>query len=518
MKKVLITKMYKEKRNNGFTRLNFVIKTENKEDILWYEVEDKYSQYICDDRCDCAIVSIFTTAICAGYDTIETNLPISEKLFYNLKYHIIPQFTVMDRGKYPNLNIIAPTTNETFKGKAVGAEMSEDVDSFATMYEYTKEIEFDAYKITHFTYNNITPNYGSDIRLGSMKELYKEQLNKIKDFCKKYKYELIITDTNITELLGNAFDYFSFSRFHTFRNAGTALLLQKLYGKYYYSSTGNLDNFKSSFSTPSAAYEKWLFPYLSCGSTEFYNSNKAWGRLEKIKIISNLKESYDYLTVCSNSVENCGECDKCKETLMTLDVLGVLDKYKNSFDVNKYKENFREQWFNDIYNYGVKNDFPYIKEPILEKYEKDTIGRIKFKKYNIRKMPSKESELVLSARKNQPYICIGKFDKWIKIRNDKIEGYIYEKGIDIIPTVNYKNNKTATIITSEYNVRIMPAKRANYVVKLKKNDKVFLIKKISNWYLVRTKDGKEGYIYKNGLKVNITLRNRLGNIKRKIFK
>ena len=44
------------------------------------------------------------------------------------------------------------------------------------------------------------------------------------------------------------------------------------------------------------------------------------------------------MDVCFN-FHNCGHCAKCYRTLLTLDLLGKVDKFKPVFDVETYKKN-----------------------------------------------------------------------------------------------------------------------------------------------------------------------------------
>ena len=54
---------------------------------------------------------------------------------------------------------------------------------------------------------------------------------------------------------------------------------------------------------------------------------------------------YNYIKNKNNKYLNCGMCNKCKRTLFTLDILGVLEKYENIFNLNNYykvKETLKE--------------------------------------------------------------------------------------------------------------------------------------------------------------------------------
>ena len=340
---------------NDRIKLSFLIsKNENENECIWYEVEKKYKDCLCDDRIDGIVVSLLPIAMKSGYEVIESEYPISEKLYYNLTYHVIPQIYNTDKKRTSIIKIKAPLIDHKYCGKIVAAGMSRGVESFATLYEYGKTFEIPEYRISHFTYFNNGSHHGVDNMERkseySNRELYEGQLRDTLDFCKKYKYDLISVDSNLTEAIKTIFGASSFHLTHTFRNAGFVLILQKGIVKYYYSSAFNLDMFTLSLNTDSAQYEKWLLPYLDTENVEFYSSNQNWSRLEKIERIVKLEQSYDNLCVCLLDIKNCGICSKCKKTLMELDSLGedVLDLYSKAFDVKKYKTLYRDKWFAEI--------------------------------------------------------------------------------------------------------------------------------------------------------------------------
>ena len=314
----------KKKEYNSKIYLIFLIRSNKTEEYLWYEVDKKYEDFLTENRCDGVIVSLLPNAINCGYDEIKSKYPISEELYYRLTYHVIPQICNAQKSLVVKIN--APLTKEKFSGNAVAAGMSRGVDSFATLYEYGKGFEIPEYRISHFTYFKNGSHHGVDNMERkspySNYELYLGQLEGTKKFCEKYGYSLIVVDSNLPEVLKSIFGIWSFHLSHTFRNIGFVLLLQKGIHRYYYSSAYNLDMFKMSLETDSARYEKWLLPYLCTENVEFFSSNQSWSRLDKIKRIVNMPESYGFLCVCLLGIENCGVCSKCKKTLMELDSLG----------------------------------------------------------------------------------------------------------------------------------------------------------------------------------------------------
>ena len=468
MKTVTIKNIYKESlvvNGDKKVRMNVCISTDSKEDVLWYEVDEKYEPYLCDDRCDGIVVSIFLTAMRFGYEVIKSNYPISEKLYYNLTYHVIPHF--FDIGKkegknYPRLKIEAETTSEKYNGKAVVTGMSRGVDSFTTLYEY-KDFELEDYRITHLCYHNIGAHHGNDTLTGKSKytsrELFEGQLQKTKEFCEKYDYELVAVDSNLNSILSDIFGRWYFNRTHTYRNLGTAMILQKLYKRYYYSSAHSLSNLnKLSVETDSASYERWVIPYLCTESMEFYSTNQEWSRHEKVERIAKMAESYDYLHVCLVGIKNCGQCLKCMITLMELDAMGdgVLDRYKNSFDIENYKQNHRDKWFSQIYelktgkiggttSFGgvfdcaLEHNLPLLPEPEPELLYKEGSKLTTIKNnVNIRAFPNIKAKQIILVQEGTELDCIGKWERWFKIRMENGQtGYVFEGSVELTRNWGY---------------------------------------------------------------------------------
>ncbi|RST59898.1 hypothetical protein D5F11_009270 [Siminovitchia terrae] len=54
-----------------------------------------------------------------------------------------------------------------------------------------------------------------------------------------------------------------------------------------------------------------------------------------------------HLNVCIHYIHNCGKCSKCKRTLLILDILGVIDKYKNVFKL-EYFYSVKDAYINKV--------------------------------------------------------------------------------------------------------------------------------------------------------------------------
>lgn len=322
--------------------------------------------------CDAVVVTFLAYAIEHELDFCS-ELPISAELYYKIMKHIIPQLSVCNN-KENKISLNMPLSNETFDGKWVGTGISLGVDSLTTIHEYDEDSITDDYRLTHLVHLKTGAHHGS---LGHFDKELEQKLfllenNRVRKYCEEFGYNLITIETNLFEITNAEFGW-NFDTTHIFRNLGCIVLLQNYFNKYYYASAYNLDAFGMSLNKPNAHYEKWLIPYLSNKSISFYSANEDMSRVEKTKYISKFEDTYNSLHVCWRSESNCGKCAKCIRTLVTLDILGVLDKYKNSFNVDEYYKNrdiyigelilnrITDEHFNEIYEFAKANNMNFTR-------------------------------------------------------------------------------------------------------------------------------------------------------------
>ena len=434
-------------------RVSFVCKSDLIERFeLWYEFDKEYDVLLVDDRIDAAVVAFLLSAIRFGFKKISSKYPISEKLCYNLKYQVIPQMVHCNPG-VSRVELDMPTINRVWKGPLVVTGMSRGVDSFATYVEYFKECDMEEYRLNAFTYFEVGAHHGYDIKLGhgqeTNHELYVNQLKATQEFCDKNGFKLIAVSSNMDEIVRKLGET-SFHSTHTCRNCSVVMLLQKIIRRYYYSSAHQLSEFAPKITGDIAHYEKWLLPLLNTGSTEFYQSNQDWSRLDKVKKIAKYKECFDYLQVCLMKSGNCGHCTKCKRTLLELDSLGedVLNLFKNSFDIEDYKQNYRKTWFADLLvEKDTSGEADFYDEVFVNAYfnhpellgdilpiKNPSVRKVVIKdRINIRSLPSVCSKLLGVGQPNDTFTYLGEGGIWVGIQNDKYErAYVKKAFVDLI--------------------------------------------------------------------------------------
>lgn len=451
--------------HNGKSRLNIELSVgDEKPDTIWYEVDSKWKQYMCDDRVDAIVVSLLLFAIRGRYSKIRSALPISEELKYQLTYHLITQIVDFEGAENTAaVELDMPTTNVVYKKNFVanGTDFSRGVDSFATLYEYGLNSDApEDYKVNFLNVYNVGAIHGGDEgkrSKQSSKEMFTEQAESTVQFAEKYGYNALVVDSNLDMFVRSRFKMEPYGKLGKFqnsaseRNIGTTLLFQKLFSRFYYASEHTMKEFKLSLDNSSALWEQYAVQFFSTENLRFYISNRDWTRMEKIERVIQLPEAYDNLQVCLVQSHNCGTCMKCKRTLMNLDVLGedVLDRFANSFDLETYKNEHREIFFaglwedkdkdayaGDIFRAAIETDSPLIQNlPICGSEYEYTYRYIK-SRISVMSLPTFMSEeicLLTNDVNDEDLYVEGMYKRsWVKVRlSDGRPGYISAGNIRI---------------------------------------------------------------------------------------
>lgn len=340
-------------------------KGNSKRETLWFSISEKYKEYISDEVCDGVVLIMLFYALRGGYN-IDSEVPISSRLYYTLTHQFIPQMVLMNPSAY-HVELKMNTCVMNWNPNAVATAMSCGIDSLTTYYEYTDDKIPRDLQITHLTFFEQGAHHGGGGRSWEEQDrIYMAQLETAKHFCKEVGKDLIDIRSNLDDFLNRLLWHEYYEHTHTYKNIGIVLLLQKLIKVYYYSATYNLDCFSCSLEDDSAHYEKWMLPNSSTEQTSFFSSNSSRTRIEKIKYLSERPETYGHILVCYREGKNCGICMKCWRTMLEMEVSGVLDLYSTSFNIEEFRNNYenyisemisrknRESLMNQIYWY-MKN-------------------------------------------------------------------------------------------------------------------------------------------------------------------
>jgi len=326
--------------NDSLVRINFRIKSDNFEKNLWFELENKYENFL-SQSCDPALIALLIPAMHAG-ENIHIDGIVSEKLMFNMfSLQKLLQIII------PSLNIIKVTFKQiiaiSYDSKYVATGFSGGIDSFTSLHDYYYHCKNDHHKITHLTYHNAGNHVinSFDTPFAEQKKLFDKRFSKIsKAFTEQEKSEIpfIKIDSNLDNFFISK--ELNFQQTHTLRNVSILLLLQKGMKRFYLSSSVSYKDIAVKRHIDTAIMDPILLPLLSTESLDLISVGSEYTRVEKTLKIADLSISRKFLDVCTNSQDgtNCSKCFKCMRTQFTLDLSGKLKEFSAVFDLKIYEE------------------------------------------------------------------------------------------------------------------------------------------------------------------------------------
>lgn len=293
---------------------------------VWVEVKREYGKYLCHERADAFVIGLLHYAMSHNH-SICSEAPVGEYLYYQLTNYLID---AISKGS-PKMHAIKisarPDCSKLPCAHGVGTGISCGIDSLHVLAAL-ENTTLEQHKITHLTFNNV----GSHGEGERAKRLFQERKEMSETFCKEYGFEFV-------EINSNIMDVFPQNHFitHTFTSMFAVFSLQKLYSIYYYASGRPFSAFSlADTALDCSYYDLLLAEAFSTDNLKIYSEGGTLSRLEKTRKVVNYAPSYRYLNVCTSTSHNCGKCEKCIRTLLALDVLGCLEKYREVFDIDYY--------------------------------------------------------------------------------------------------------------------------------------------------------------------------------------
>lgn len=297
---------------------------------VWYRTDEANAAYFAFERADAFVVALLPYALSHGWD-IQSEAPISAPLLRNLEKHLIPYMANIFP-QYQNIRISAPTEHRKINTLGrIGTGISCGVDCLSTVIRHGLEEHDNKFKIDTMCLFN-TGYYGADIDKSSQEFLKFAAMGK--NYAEKFGYHFLQMDTNVATL-----EPINFSSAVTFFTNSVVLAMQKMFSVYYFASSSDIKEFKPIFSE-SSSYDCLTLPLISTQDTTFISGTNTMSRLEKVSLVTKYPEVLEHVYPCvdGNPPHNCGECEKCRRTIMELEVLGKLDMAELAFDLTYYKK------------------------------------------------------------------------------------------------------------------------------------------------------------------------------------
>lgn len=304
-------------------RLSAAIECETFKKNLYYEVENKYRDYLCTERSDAFMVGLLYFAMVNGYD-MEIKAPVSEKLYYQLTQQYIPTMAKYGTGFFHPIHITAQLDSKRIPNAgAVGASASGGVDSFYSII-----------KNSGLTTSNFNVSH---LLIASVYSAYYDENDTRQRFGKTAEHSQKIADAlhlPLVKVYSNEHEFW-FKRYIGFgmlRYMGFVYALQKLFTVYNFSSTYEYKDFLLYADDKGSDHcEFFTAQLISNENLTIYSSGSEASRVEKVEYIADNPIVQKLLYVCNGHSENCCTCSKCMRTQLNLYAIGKLDRFKKVF-------------------------------------------------------------------------------------------------------------------------------------------------------------------------------------------
>lgn len=329
---------------------------------LWFSVPSEAASLV-STRAEAALVALLMPAMAAGRDLVVEG-PVTDELAWSLNGEVQDVL----RGVRPELSRVGievrhpEPAQEGACGVATG--YSAGVDSYATLarHHFTADAP-ESLRVTHLLYNNV----GSHGHGDAGRALYRNRLELLRPNALSTGLPLIDVDSNIDEF--HLAVRLGFQQSHTMRNAAVTHLLSGGIRHYLYASSVPWGDTTVAATYDLAFADPVLLPLLSTRFLSLRSSGSDMNRVAKTALIAEIPHTYERLDVCVESTDgsNCSECWKCQRTMLTLELLGLLDRYHAVFATPQ-----NPNWREDLIVYLLTQPGPTARH-VVELYD-DRVG------------------------------------------------------------------------------------------------------------------------------------------------
>ena len=231
-------------------------------------------------------------------------------------------------------------------GRGVATGFSGGIDSFATVIQHLVQDSSPDHRVTHFLFHNVGSHAHG--KPEDARKLFWQRYEKVQPFAREMGIPVIPVDSNLGEIFP-----LDFIKMHSALNASIPLVLQNQFQRFYYASTYKYADCGVNRTDDIARFDPVAFHLLSTESLQCVSTGCHLSRVEKTKLVAAYEPSHRYLNVCVDPAfkgQNCSVCFKCSRTLLTLELLGVADRYKDVFDLEKFSR-VRSQYLLKVLRY-----------------------------------------------------------------------------------------------------------------------------------------------------------------------
>lgn len=343
----------------GWTRLTVDIDVTDisnpfEEKTMWIAVEDNNGDMLSDETYDAFVLVPLILGMYYHQDVhIAGN--ISPRFYHNITHYIQRIFdNFSDKTTPIKLTVDHLAAIQDAPGNLIGTGISCGVDSLVTIYDNYVECKDPNFRINSLFFVNCGTHGNFEDEKSRNIWLDRAALNK--KAADALGLPMYLIDSNL-----HAFT-------HKWREQTIGYLaiyscilsLQKEIKRYYTSSNLSYDeiadNRQLSRDFDIAEYCESYLPHLiSTERFELVIDGCQYTRAEKTERISEWNIAQKYLNVCIEPIDhgkNCSHCNKCMWTLIPLEAMGKMNKFKEVFDEDvyaKYQDQYKRMF---VYDYG----------------------------------------------------------------------------------------------------------------------------------------------------------------------
>ena len=298
---------------SGFVRLSAEIKYDDgyPSEVLWFDIEDVYKNELSQSGNPWA-VSLLPLAVKLGQN-LHINKPCDYQLLQNLD-EIMAVWNSWDE-KLSRISIVSDITYElNLNNDRSAAFFSGGVDSFFTILKLEELAKNGKSK----PLNDLLLVWGFDVPLQNNQE-FLSLSNKLQDAAGKLNKNLIPVITNLKETRFSKASWGEHS--HGAAIASIAYVLEKRVNEVFLASSYQYGHLV----TPWGSHP--LVDNLFSGSAlKICLHGSPYNRVDKTELIARSNIALSALHVCwqDASHKNCGNCNKCYRTMITLHLAGKL--------------------------------------------------------------------------------------------------------------------------------------------------------------------------------------------------
>jgi len=372
--KIVVSNQDLSKSEGGQYKLSVDVNWNGEPKLLWTTFPESFKEFVNIETYDWVVAGLLIPAMKAGANlVIKGN--VSPRLYLAAKTDLQKIFKTQNK----SLNNIQVSVDKVCRSDGntsffTGVGFSAGVDSLSSLAILEQDL---ATRPTHL----VTLNVGAMGPGAGSQAMLKKYSQRLESVSEALGFSSIAMDSNLSDF----YKGLTFQATHTVRTAAAILSLGATFKDYYYSSGFVYEAIGVKATDDMSCADPILLPLFSTESVQFHALGTYLTRLEKVRLVCDYPRSYSILDVCVGEVSerldqkkpNCSKCRKCGCQLISLDLLGALDRYEEVFDLDEYKSSRRSLMYN-LAMAALEGNRPNETDVILLAQENNRLKKFNF--------------------------------------------------------------------------------------------------------------------------------------------